>query len=223
MRQQDFSHLEDLTANKFLNLNYIRRYSNTRLLEEETDSQHTITMQLLAMYFYDRYPKINIKNVIYRILCHDLDEALSGEQVGQQIHPFGDVPKGLKYFNGDTYELVRKATEETLEENVNNKKIYNDILKAKYDFINSITSAESAFVNVLDSLEVLIKLRDETYMQGGNSVIASHYKNALEGYRLKLHNENVEPFLQTGFWKDIYDECCQYYEDFKEEYYKLKR
>lgn len=220
---ENYSHLEDLTANKFLNLNYIRRYSNTRLIQEETDSQHTMTMQLLAMYFYDRYPKLPIKNIIYRIFVHDLDEALSGEECGQQIHSFGDVPKFLKYFNEETYELIRHATEETMYNNLENKNIFKDVTKAKYDFSTKQFSAESAFVNILDSLEVLIKLRDEVYLQGANSVICSHFKDALKGYKSKIHSKWVEPYLSNGFWKDIYDECVQYYEDFKEEYYKLKR
>lgn len=220
---ENYSHLEDLAANKFLNSNYIRRYSNTKLLVEETDSQHTITMQLLAMYFYDKYPKLPIKNITYRILCHDLDEGLSGSKVGQQVHCFGDLPKNLKYFNEESYKLVREATEETLYDNLENKQIYDDITKAKYDFSTKQSSSESAFVNILDSLEVLIKLRDETYMQGGNSVITTHYKNSLESYKVKLNNKYVKPYLQYGFWKDIYEECVRYYEDFKEEYYKLKR
>ena len=220
---ENYSHLEDLTANKFLNLNYIRRYSNTRLLQEETDSQHTITMQLLAMYFYDKYPKLPIRNITYRILVHDLDEAISGVKYGQQIFAFGDVPRGLKYYSNDSYNLVRKATEKTMQDNIENENIYLDITNAKYDFKTKQSSAESAFVNILDSLEVLIKLRDEAYMQGGNSIIMSHYENALDGYKEKLISDFVEPYLQSGFWKDIYDECFQYYRDFKEEYYKLKR
>lgn len=220
---ENYSRLEDLTANKFLNLNYIRRYANTRLIQEETDSQHTITMQLLAMYFYDRFPKMNIRNIIYRILIHDLDECLGGIRKGQQVHSFGDVPRQIKYFDENSYNLVRNATEKTMKGNLINKQIYKDITKSKYDFSTKETSAESAFVNILDSLEVLIKLRDEAYLQGGNSVIMSHFLDGLEGYKEKLLNGYVKPYMTEDFWKEIYEECFQYYEDFKEEYYKLKR
>jgi len=220
---ENYSHLEDLTANMFFNSNYIRRYSNTRLIQEETDSQHTMTMQLMALYFYNKYPKLPIKNIVYRILVHDLDESLAGTKHGQQIFPFGDVPRGLKYYNEDSYNMVRSASESTLEENVDNKQLIHDIKKAKYDFSTKQTSSESAFVNILDSLQVLIKIRDEAYLQGGNPVIMAHYKDALEGYKDKLKYELVEPHLQHSFWKDIYEECFQYYEDFKEEYYKLKK
>ena len=220
---ENYNHLEELTANKFLNLNYVRRFSNTRLIQEETDAQHTMTMQLLAMHFYDKYPKMPIKNVIYRIFVHDLDEAVAGTKSGQQLHCFGDLPRCLKYFNETSYDLIRTATEKTLKDNLENQNIYTDITKSKYDYSTKQTSAESAFVNILDSLEVLIKLRDEAYLQGGNSVIMSHFEDALKGYKEKLENKYVEPYMHYSFWEDIYDELTQYYKDFLEEYYKLKR
>jgi len=139
----------DLIESEFLNLNNIFRFSNTKLIERESTAEHTMTMQLIALYFYNKYPDLPIEDICMRILYHDLDECVSA-----------DIPRSIKYASKESYDIINKETTRLLKESKINEHIICKFQSSKHD-----GSWNGHFVQVLDVLQCLLKLYNEYLLQ----------------------------------------------------------
>ena len=196
--------LFELITNPFNNLNKVFRYSNTTLIERESTAEHEILMQCIALYLYDKYPFLNIRDICYRILVHDMDEALAGMKRKGIISPVGDIPRDIKYYNDDTYNTIKYVVDNNIQDNINNKQIFKDICNSKGD-----DTFEAIIVSILDMLQSIIKLRRECYLQGFDYIILYRLDECLENYKARINN--YKDYFDTNEKKLLYKEFKNIY------------
>lgn len=155
--------------NSFTNLNNVYRFSNTYIINKETTAEHTIKMQLIALYLYNEYSGININDLIMRILYHDLDEMV-----------LCDIPRDIKYFNADSKKLIDKISEDKLKAAGVLTSIISRIQNAKHD-----GTLNGELCQVIDVLQCTYKLYSE-YLLQGTKVITTRLIEAIEGLDLCL-------------------------------------
>jgi 5'-deoxynucleotidase YfbR-like HD superfamily hydrolase len=110
-----------------------------------------------------------------------MDEALAGISRKGIISPVGDIPRDIKYYNDDTYYTIKKVVDSNIQNNIHNKKIFEDINNAKGD-----DSFEAVVVSILDMLQSIIKLRRECYLQSFDYVILYRLDECLENYNKRV-------------------------------------
>lgn len=150
-------------------LNYSLRFSGSPIESPETVSQHIAAMQLIALELYNlalnRNIYINIKEIMYRIVLHDLDEA-----------PMGDIPRPVKYHDDEIlFHFNRVAKEELIKHY--DYSIVNEVLNSKDDTFEGWT------VNILDSIQCIARLRRSVSF---SKSYEGMYRGSLEALRSKL-------------------------------------
>ena len=104
-----------------LGLCNVTRFSQLKFINPDTDSEHTIRMQIYALEIYNKFPDIPIKDIIYRILLHDMDEAV-----------LCDIPRNVKYYSDDSLKLINNIADDVLMKSGINSDIIHDIRTAKH-------------------------------------------------------------------------------------------
>jgi len=152
----------DFQNNIFSNLSNIFRFSNTKLIERESDSEHTIKMQLLALFIceevakvYDDDTIIDREKLMYKILVHDLDEVF-----------LADIPRNLKYYDAQILGEINRVTDVMMEKSGFSKGLIHNIKNAKKG-----GDIESFLVKKLDVLQCIIKLFEEYNLQRNETIL----------------------------------------------------
>lgn len=148
------------------NLKLIPRFSDIYMHRRETVADHNWDLISLALvvvpYFNEGLSKeIDIKEVIYRIAVHDLDESGSI-----------DIPRPIKYFDKELKEKLDQVSLEILRKKKVSESIINDIRVAK-DF----SSLEGFIVKILDTIQPGLIMIDEISI--GNSKMKKEIPNIL--------------------------------------------
>jgi hypothetical protein len=161
----------------------VPRFSNIQLIKSESVSDHIWGMISLA---YEVIPEINkerksrnfyeinIKDVIYRITLHDLDEAISC-----------DIPRPFKHFDDKIQNELLRVSTELLRKYGINEDLINQINEAKHG------SIEGLYVLIFDLVQCGNKMCNEIDL--GNKLIKLELPNvikALDEIRSDLSNEN---------------------------------
>jgi 5'-deoxynucleotidase YfbR-like HD superfamily hydrolase len=138
----------DLSNSIFLNLMKIHRFSNKTLTKEDTDADHTIRMQLMALEIYRNVPTFDIVKTCFKILTHDLEETV-----------ICDIPRDVKYYNEEFLLSVRKLTEEMVD-NYN----FGEFIK-EYMFNSKDDTIEGWIVKILDIVDAYTTMNNEAWKQ----------------------------------------------------------
>lgn len=169
------------------NLIRVKRYAGILIVIPESVSDHVSCMNALA---FEYVPKLNemlepfeqfdIKELIYAISIHDIDEAFTT-----------DIPRQVKHRNIEFETAVKKVTEEVLVENLG---------QGFVDEINRVedrTKPIGVLLKIIDVSQCGYKMKQEISI--GNSIMRSEIDNVittLEEWRDWL-SEPVESFTSN--------------------------
>jgi 5'-deoxynucleotidase YfbR-like HD superfamily hydrolase len=88
--------IDKLYETPLRNQSTVIRYSGYQLVRPETVDVHTMDMTVLALVILDDLPGyLDRKDLIYRIVVHDLEESCSC-----------DVPRSLKYHSPEVHAAI---------------------------------------------------------------------------------------------------------------------
>lgn len=167
--------LEKLLNNPMRNLVIVNRYSGQLLSIQESVSDHVWEMQAMALELVPQINRelknyvIDLKEVIFRIAVHDLDECLSF-----------DIPRPFKYDNPEITEAIRKTNDSIMAKNFS-PELVDLINHAKDD-----DTREGYLVSVLDGMQAGMKMRYEVMI--GNQFIKSQIPNIIELFNEKIYD-----------------------------------
>lgn len=143
------------------NISTVIRYSGFRLLFPETVDSHTMDMAVMALIILDDLPGyIDRKDLIYRIVVHDLEESTSC-----------DVPRSLKYWSDKVHSAIEEATKALFKEHVSDR-LYEDACNAK-----DLKVLEGRVVKFLDILQCCVIMKNEV-VGLGNTKLRFVYQEA---------------------------------------------
>lgn len=174
-------------------LNYAVRFSGCPIEKEETVAQHIAAMQLMALELYNIFLKsgltFDIKDTMYRIAIHDLDEAA-----------LGDIPRPIKYYNDDVHRELDAVANAELHKNYH-ESIAEAVDKAKEGGFEGIV------VNLLDSLQCVYRLRVSASF---SKKFKSMLNESIEISRHKIEAIPVDTkelqLLKEVAWKELMDD-----------------
>lgn len=169
------------------NLSTVIRYSGFKLIQPESVDTHTMDMNVLALivldHFESEFPKSNYldrKDLIYRIVIHDLEESCSC-----------DVPRSLKYYNDEVHKAIDEATKGIVKPHVSDR-LYNDMYNSK-----NLSTLEGRVVKFLDIFQCNLILNREVNGYGN-----ARLDNLLDSAKEFLNKAIIEDDL---FINDVPD------------------
>lgn len=196
--------IESYVDNPYMNLDKIFRYSNTKLMESESDLVHVGRMIYISMFIIDdlrNYYKsklnINEDDLYSRIIHHDLTESACC-----------DIPRDFKYHSKELHDLIEKTSFEKLEESGVPDERLERIKNAKDD--GTIEAEITAFV---DMLQCVLKLRNE-YLLQNNEIIHKRYieslQNTIKNLDKRINSKACECIKERLiYYKSIFEEEIQ--------------
>lgn len=188
------------------NLKLIPRFSDTYMHRRESVSDHNwdlISMSLVLVPEINKDLKkpLDLKEILYRIIVHDLDESGSI-----------DVPRPFKYFDPELKEMLDKVSLEILRSKGVAENIIHDIKFAK-----DISKPEGLFVKILDVIQPGLVMVNEVRI--GNQIMKKEFPNVigcLTNFMEMIDNEslNLEEKLRSRL-HDLMFEVINYMEKFQ--------
>lgn len=167
----------------FSRLKFVTRFSGMNLIQPERLESHIIEMVGLAFDLYYDVGGFDLNKVLYLILIHDIDEAVTV-----------DVPRPFKYHSDE----FRKALSENTVSYLTSLGIDENFLTEALDAKKS--GIEGKVVNLLDLLQVWCKLQTEISL--GNSTLNEQVEE-VRGY-LKLLDDDRELYPYMSYVNYIY-------------------
>ena len=178
--------VRDLLKNKLRRMIFINRFSGQFLVKKESDSDHVWEMIAMALVLVPEWnksltdDKLDLNDIIYRIVIHDLDECLTS-----------DIPRPFKYHSEKLTDAIRDAVDDMMASEFS-PELYNDVKNAKDHDV-----PEGFVVAILDTVQVSLKYLDEIHNCGNNSV-----KDVTLRYNMEVIEKLIlEVTLRTG---DLY-------------------
>lgn len=137
--------VNEIVDSPLRNVSTVIRYSGFRLIFPETVDSHTMDMAVMALIILDDLPEyLDRKDLIYRIVVHDLEESTSC-----------DVPRNLKYWSEEVHAAIEKATKALYRKHVS-ERLYEDSYNAK-----DLNVLEGRVVKFLDILQCCVIIKNE--------------------------------------------------------------
>jgi 5'-deoxynucleotidase YfbR-like HD superfamily hydrolase len=136
-------------------------------LVKESVSDHVWGMIAIAIEWVPKLNKeeecnFNLKDVIYSIAIHDLDESL-----------YCDIPRTFKHKTPELRKLINDTATRMLKDSGLDPKIYEDIQElSKHDTVYSI------FIKILDVIQAGLKMVSEVEL--GNSYFKDELCNVID-------------------------------------------
>lgn len=179
----------DLFESPFLRLESINRFSNRHLLESDTDSEHSIRLQLYLLEAYSCTKAFNIKEACYKALVHDLDE------IG-----CCDIPRPVKYRDSKIKEEIKRVTNELLKEMHLDESLLQEIQDAKDETV------EGNLVRFFDVVDAFRTLNLEAWRQ--HSIpLTKDAEDSLQIIRSLENQLNWGPQILRDYISQIVREC----------------
>jgi 5'-deoxynucleotidase YfbR-like HD superfamily hydrolase len=154
MRSEEFN---SILFSPLMKTNEVKRYSGTKLSEEESLSQHITDMCMMSYIITKRLnyygEDINTGEVLEKCLVHDLDELSTG-----------DMPRNTKYANPD----IKRTLDEVAKLSVQR---YSESYKGMDDIVNIWENAKS------DKSGFIVKLCDMLCVVRKASIEIEVYNN----------------------------------------------
>jgi 5'-deoxynucleotidase YfbR-like HD superfamily hydrolase len=150
-----------------MTLGNVRRWGSYPLLKSESDADHEVQMVALALINLPKVnkerlarnlPLIDIKEVVYRCVIHDLDECTNG---------CGDIPRPIKHYDEKINHEINRVMKALLSKELE-PELVDEILNAKNNCI------EGTWVSILDLIQAGCKILTEKQL--GNSIFAKEIK-----------------------------------------------
>lgn len=134
----------------------VNRYGNKRyMVKQETLSDHVWYMMEIA-FRLSNHIEFDIKEVIYRIMIHDIEESVTL-----------DIPRDVKHSSALYKQMTDDIAFKLLaREGIVTDKIIQDSIEAK-----SHDTIEGAIVHFCDVYQAYLKLSDEVYLLGNRSLL----------------------------------------------------
>lgn len=185
--------IDKLYETPLRNQSTVIRYSGYQLVRPETVDVHTMDMTVLALVILDDLPGyLDRKDLIYRIVVHDLEESCSC-----------DVPRSLKYHSPEVHAAIEKATKAMVRVHVSDN-LFGDLCNAK-----DLTLLEGRVVKFLDILQCCFILKKEVVYLG-NKPLSGIYREACAFLKKVIREEGL-------FSKDP-DEVRDYFTNLMEDF-----
>lgn len=185
--------IDKLYETPLRNQSTVIRYSGYQLVRPETVDVHTMDMTVLALVILDDLPGyLDRKDLIYRIVVHDLEESCSC-----------DVPRSLKYHSPEVHAAIEKATKAMVRVHVSDN-LFDDLCNAK-----DLTLLEGRVVKFLDILQCCFILKKEVVYLG-NKPLSGIYREACAFLKKVIREEGL-------FSKDP-DEVRDYFTNLMEDF-----
>lgn len=150
------------------NLIRVNRYSGTLLIKQESVSDHVWCMVTLALEYVpklndrlDESHRIDIRDVIYGICLHDIDEALTT-----------DLPRPFKHANREIESAVEKTVDKILSDALD-EQLCQDIKIAE-----DKSTPIGALIKIFDLAQAGYKMKSESML--GNKYFDSEITNVLD-------------------------------------------
>lgn len=175
-----------LSSSPLMNLDHTFRYSGTRLVEQESLSQHIVDTIMMGILIIDKINSIednplDLSIYIMKATYHDLEEVITG-----------DVPRPLKYFNEDTHHSL-KSVADSVAKNLFDSQTYHPDLH--YNIWDEAKEGREGFIlKIVDTLCVANKVVKEVSLLNNFYMLrvaheVSHYIDELRE-TLVSHDEN---------------------------------
>lgn len=185
------------------NLTRVNRYSGLPLIKNESVADHVICMNAIALEYVPILNKkfnaeIDIKEVIYGIAIHDLDEAL-----------YTDIPRPFKHHDEAIEKEINRVVKTIFIDNIS-KDLYDDIGRAEDKH-----TCPGMLIKIIDVAQCGYKMLSEIEL-GNKFYIAEldnvrstliYYEDLIDEYFGLSHNSNQHDAL---LWI-----INQFLEDFK--------
>jgi len=182
------------------NLIRIQRYNGNPLIKSESDSDHVWCMCVLALEYIPKLNKFesvnfDIKEVIYGIVLHDLDEAV-----------YTDIPMPFKHDN----ELIEEAIEMTVKSVFS--KYLNEDLYREIKNINDRSKPLGLLIKIFDLAQAGYKMKSE--IQLGNKFYESEINNVINALKDKIETLSNMNFHESVI-KALQWLCVEFLNDFE--------
>jgi len=193
------SEIANIFNNPVVNLNRIKRFSNTTLVKEENVVEHIGQSIMIALVIYSKIDQsdINIKELIYKISIHDLDESV-----------LADVPFDIKYSSDLIKSELERISLEKLSEYLY-PELISDIFKSKCDEEHK---KESLILKFIDPFQALIKLIREYKLQNTQELefkVNQSRKNSINALYLILDSKLFNK-KSTNYFKKLLKELKEF-------------
>lgn len=157
------------------------RYSADFLIRPESVSDHMAELfGLAAMIYQDLndlgYDKIDFNKLVVKIAYHDFFESLTG-----------DIKRPFKYVTPEMKEECDRSTL-IMARKLKLPKFLVDIIENDKD-----DTLEGQLLSYLDNLQVVLKLREESF-DLGNNLMRSEYNRSLNSLRIKTQSDMFSQF-----------------------------
>jgi 5'-deoxynucleotidase YfbR-like HD superfamily hydrolase len=191
--------IANIFNNPVVNLNRIKRFSNTTLVKEENVVEHIGQSIMIALVIYSKIDQsdINIKELIYKISIHDLDESV-----------LADVPFDIKYSSDLIKSELERISLEKLSEYLY-PELISDIFKSKCDEEHK---KESLILKFIDPFQALIKLIREYKLQNTQELefkVNQSRKNSINALYLILDSKLFNK-KSTNYFKKLLKELKEF-------------
>jgi 5'-deoxynucleotidase YfbR-like HD superfamily hydrolase len=178
--------IDKLMDSPLRNISTVIRYSGFQLLRPETVDSHTMDMAVMALIILDELPgHMDRKDLIYRIVVHDLEESTSC-----------DIPRSLKYWSSEVHAAIEEATKAMVRCHVS-QNLFNDLCSAK-----DLNVLEGRVIKFLDILQCCFILKKEVVYLG-NKPLRKVYNEACK-FLTKV-------IVEDGLFKNDPDEVDNYF------------
>lgn len=148
------------------NLTRIKRYAGNLTIIEESVSDHVWCMNTLALEFIpilnEKFnTEFDLKDIIYGIALHDIDEAL-----------YTDIPRPFKHRNAKIENAIAETVEEILNETLSEE------VNAELKRVEDKTTPLGLVIKIFDIAQCGYKMKSE--IQLGNKYFINEIENVLE-------------------------------------------